>query len=214
MSDLDPPSPTTKLEPGTPPPSTIFPAAPPLGSLRRATLADIPRLATVAIASFFSADFFQWQFRHNTEYLWNITAFYEGYFTRMLLHPNHIVLVAEDGYSMLEDSDVQSIFVVKEDPAPPNARVIVGVGVWDLGPTSSRFGQFFPPPPESEEERERIRRTDEQPLGQGYDDRHGGVVLKRFKSLLKSSLSEHSTLDTLVVHPAYWRRGHGQRLVK
>lgn len=122
-----------------------YPSYPPLGSLRLATAADIPRLAHLSVLGFKDSEIFRFERPCYDRFPEDAVASFANIYRSRLLDPRAVVIVAEDW----QRSDEASQF------SPPgnhldltNAqaqRVVVGVASWFLPEGSSCTGQFVVP---------------------------------------------------------------------
>jgi hypothetical protein len=121
-----------------------YPAAPPFGTLRLATINDIPRIAVVATASFFYSPTFAWERRYHRQYPEDTLKNYEKQFADFIRDPGSIVLVAEDSYQPTEHTKTQATIAsnADENAHQEGESVIVGVAAWHLAAGSKRVGQF------------------------------------------------------------------------
>lgn len=117
------------------------------------------------------------------------------------------MVVATDSYEPNEAEKTEAI--IPTDPGVELPKkgddVIVGVAYWKFEPGSKRLGQFnnlegpYPHVPEN-------ANRDEDPV-------RCEAAWKVWKAADDKYLSEYSSMNIVVVHPAYWRRGHGTNLV-
>jgi hypothetical protein len=77
-------------------PVLLAPKIPPLGSVRLATLKDIPRIGLVAAASFYHSPYFHYQRPDHQEFPFDTVASYRAEFAKAILGNDSVVIVAED----------------------------------------------------------------------------------------------------------------------
>ncbi|MCJ1445532.1 MAG: hypothetical protein MMC23_006037 [Stictis urceolatum] len=189
----------------------MFPPAPPLGSLRLASIADVPRLAVVATAGYCYSPMFAWERPKHHRFPLDTFKSYEKMLADPIRDPDSIVLVAEAGYLPYEHQKTGAIIKpdVELPVLLPNQTVVVGVAAFKLEPTSCRRGQFMDP-------------NDTDPCSPSFEPgeerdknkRHIEILDAKCDAARERYLTNHSRLDLLVVHPAYWRRGFGSSLVR
>ena len=121
-----------------------YPPAPPFGTLRLATISDVPRIAVVATAGFFYSPLFAWERRYHTQYPEDTVKDYAKGFADFIRDPGSIVVVAEDSYRPDEHSQTKALITTNLDEKiyQEGETVIVGVGALNLPPGSERIGQF------------------------------------------------------------------------
>jgi hypothetical protein len=125
------------------------PKIPPLGSVRLATLKDIPRIGLVAAASFYHSPYFRYQRPDYREFPFDTVASYRVEFAKAILGNDSVVIVAED---TPEKDEIDHVYhelkeVYRSEPqaAISNpSKVIVGVCSLKLLANSARSGQFVP----------------------------------------------------------------------
>jgi hypothetical protein len=125
------------------------PKIPPLGSVRLATLKDIPRIGLVAAASFYHSPYFRYQRPDYREFPFDTVASYRVEFAKAILGNDSVVIVAED---TPEKDEIDHVYhelkeVYRSEPqaAISNpSKVIVGVCSLTLLANSARSGQFVP----------------------------------------------------------------------
>ncbi|OAA74023.1 Acyl-CoA N-acyltransferase [Cordyceps fumosorosea ARSEF 2679] len=185
-----------------------FPPRPAYGALRLARPSDILRLGIVAVASLYYTPQFRWERpRHNNKLLSRDTLLaYRHQFKDAMMRDDAIVLVAEDAFDPKENEHTDAVTPPSDNWIPPNEgeRVIVGVVSIKLERGSMRRGQFtydgdFP------------QLT--QDLGRDVNKTHRNAWGKHVDTLKQKHCRGYSFMELLAVHPAYWRRGHGIRLV-
>ncbi|KAF7555585.1 hypothetical protein G7Z17_g2075 [Cylindrodendrum hubeiense] len=192
----------------TQPPLASPPALPSFGPLRLAAPADIPRLGVVSTAGFCYSEDAIWDRPHHKKYpqstinsfWWDMNDFFKC--------DEIIVVAAVDRYDPGESSKIWASIPVDNGWTPPSPgdEVVVGVGVWKLAPSSTLLNTFqnsnalYPTLPEydlNDIDVERVERTIDI-IDYGENKYFNGLT----------------TLERLVVHPAYWKRGHGERLAR
>ncbi|KAI0187131.1 hypothetical protein EV127DRAFT_437409 [Xylaria flabelliformis] len=187
----------------------MFPIAPPLGALRLATIRDVPRIATVATSGFYYSPVFAWERPHHHRFPQDTFKSYEKMFADIIRSPDYIAVVAEDSFDP-DESTKSEATIAPRNPLPIPAAgspIIVGAATWKLEPGSKRRGQFID-------------------LDDNLKSKFSGG-LYRDKNLWRIDqldagcdaaeekyLKGYQLMDMLVVHPAYWRRGHGTSLVE
>ncbi|KAK7415053.1 hypothetical protein QQX98_006191 [Neonectria punicea] len=181
-----------------------FPTAPAFGTLRLANLRDVPKIATVATAGFYYSPVFAWERRFSRDFPQDTFQSYEKMFADVILSPEHVALVVEDSYDPFEAEKTEAI--IQPDREVPKLRqgdpVIVAVAAWKLKPGSPRQGQFIAPEDGSSPKHD----FDGGP-GRDKSPHHADMLDKKF-------FQGHQLMDMVVVHPAYWKRGHGTSLVE
>ena len=134
----------------TQPKTMDFPPAPPLGSLRIASLHDVPRLATVATAGFYYSPVFAWERRYHADFPGDSIQSYEKMFADIITNPQYVAVVATDVF--VPDEKSKSGATLPPNPGyEPGDSAIVGVATWKLQSGSRRVGQFTssdPAPPD------------------------------------------------------------------
>ncbi|KAF2748974.1 hypothetical protein M011DRAFT_475730 [Sporormia fimetaria CBS 119925] len=187
----------------------------PFDQLRLATLADVPRIASVAAAGFFWSPTFRFQRPYFSQYAEDTVSSYWRDYKSMITDPQSIVLVAEDRVDPREDLAVHEAFrkcPTFKSEKEPGSRAIVGICSVTLRPESSRIGRIHDPyakyPEHSEDFRSPSNLTRDKCIDsvQAYANATGPARKRYLEGLMR--------LSTLVVHPAYWRRGHGNRLTQ
>ncbi|KAM0418812.1 hypothetical protein ACHAPT_012253 [Fusarium lateritium] len=182
--------------------------ASPLGLLRIASPSDILRIGIVAAAGFRYSPVFDWERPYHTDFPQDTLLSYRQEFSSVIKSPEHIVLVATDKYDPNERQESTAIIPPDNGWNAPKAgdEVIVGVACWKLEPGSNRNGSFQNddgPYPE-------LPANPGRDMDKGHSDalgqRCGVAEVKYFKGL--------PTMEMVVVHPAYWKRGHGGRLTQ
>ncbi|KAG8169503.1 hypothetical protein KVR01_000248 [Diaporthe batatas] len=180
----------------------------PFGALRLASPGDLLRIGIVAAAGFRYSPVFDWERPYHEEYPGDTLLSYRQEFSSVMKDENYAVLVAVDHFDPMEHEKTKAIIPQDNGWDAPAAgeEVVVGVGCWKLEPGSKRIGEFqndtgpYPslPPNQNQDQ--------EQKHGELFGDRMGPIEKRYFHG--------YSTMDMLVVHPAYWRRGHGTTLGK
>ncbi|KAJ4220995.1 hypothetical protein NW759_007064 [Fusarium solani] len=181
---------------------------PPLGRLRLASPADIPRIGIVAASGFPYSPVFDWERPNHAEFPQDTLLSYRHEFSSVIKSPEHIVLVATDKFDPDEGKKTKAIIPHNSGwPTPkPHDEVVVGVACWKLQPGSDRKGAF---------------QNDDAPypelLGnpmRDMDKDHCDALDERCEAVEEQYFQGLATMEMVVVHPAYWRRGHGGRLVR
>jgi hypothetical protein len=124
---------------------TMYPAVPALlGSLRLATIRDVPRIAVVATAGFYYSPVFPWERRYHHQYPEDTFKSYEKMFADIIRDPEYVTLVVEDSFQSTENSRTGANITTDPDqPIPqPGESIIVGAASWKLQSGSARKGQF------------------------------------------------------------------------
>ncbi|CAH0020749.1 unnamed protein product [Clonostachys rhizophaga] len=188
-----------------------FPVAPAFGALRLASLRDVPRIATVATAGFYYSPVFPWERRFHRDFPTDTFRSYEKMFADAIISPDYIALVVEDSYDPAEAEKTEATIKPDVKISSPKAGdpVIVGVATWKLQPNSTRRGQYITP-------------EDSSAGGHGFDGSlgrdkspfHADILDEKCDAAEEKYFKGHQLVDMVVVHPAYWRRGHGTLLVK
>ncbi|KAJ8129180.1 hypothetical protein O1611_g4452 [Lasiodiplodia mahajangana] len=187
----------------------MFPVSPPLGALRLATIQDVPRIAVVATSGFYYSPVFSWERPYHQEFPRDTFMSYEKMFADIIRSPDYVAVVVEDSFDPNEAT--KSGATIDPDTRLPThdagEKVIVGVATWKFEPDSERRGQFLDP--------------DDNPnlkfsRGLGRDKKEWRVeqLDADCDAAEKKHLSGDQLMDMVVVHPAYWKRGHGTTLVK
>jgi|ERR1700722_2099401 hypothetical protein len=127
----------------------LAPTIPPLGSVRLATLKDIPRIGLVAAASFYHSPCFHYQRPGHQEFPFDTVASYRAEFAKAILENDSVVIVAEDTPEKDEIDHVyhelKEVYRSKPQAAISNPpKIIVGVCSLKLLANSTRSGQFVP----------------------------------------------------------------------
>ncbi|KAH8804576.1 hypothetical protein F5884DRAFT_859200 [Xylogone sp. PMI_703] len=195
------------------------PRAPPFGDLQLASLSDLPRIGVVAAAGFKHSQVFEFTRPYHDQYPGDTIKDYQHIFRRQILDPEWIVLIRQDVFDSKEDENEISIgernghSESAGSSRAPMKKVIVGVCSWKLEKKSRKKGGF-------------------QPLfyGLGFDDmatqrncypkwKPRDTNLERLcrvdhaiEDVEKEYFRHACMLKMIVVHPTYWRRGHGSAL--
>ncbi|KAI0199893.1 hypothetical protein F4808DRAFT_461288 [Astrocystis sublimbata] len=187
----------------------MLPVSPPLGSLRLANIHDVPRIAAVATSGFYYSPVFTWDRPYHRHYPQDTFKSYEKMFADAIRNPEHIALVAEDSYD--PDERAKSYAIIKPDAQMPipeaGSQVIVGVATWKLEPKSQRYGQFMDPNDSPDIDYSGGLERDKNTWRIDQLDTACDFAEQKY-------LDGYQMMDMLVVHPAYWRRGHGSSLTK
>ncbi|KAK1834936.1 hypothetical protein QBC39DRAFT_220654, partial [Podospora conica] len=181
---------------------------PPLGALRVAQPTDVLRIGIVAAAGFRYSPLFKWERPHHEDFPEDTLLSYRTQFMTAIKSDDYIVLVQDDAYIPDENDKTSAIIPDNNGWAAPEAGdpVVVGVVSIKLHPGSAHKGilndhrGLYPNLPSSNPGRDLNRRH--------YDD--WGTLSD--DAIQRNNLEGHSAVSMLVVHPAYWRRGHGTRL--
>ncbi|VUC30722.1 unnamed protein product [Clonostachys rosea] len=186
----------------------MAPAAPDFGPLRLASPRDISRIGVVATAGFRYSPVFDWERPYHESHPGDTILSYCQEFSSDMKNPARIVLVAIDKFDSKENSKTKAKIPSDngwEAPAP-SEPVIVGVASWKLNSRSPRQGSFQnddAPYPDLPINPNRDKHSGHCAL---FGDRAEEAENKYFQNWL--------TMEMLVVHPAYWNRGHGTRLTQ
>ncbi|KAK2595301.1 hypothetical protein QQS21_007016, partial [Conoideocrella luteorostrata] len=176
-----------------------------------ATLRDVPRIATVATAGFYYSPVFAWERRFHHQYPMDTFQSYEKMFADIILDPQHVTLVVEDTYNPSESEKTEPVIEPdRKMPLPKQGNsVIVGAATWKLEPSSPRYGQFMNPADSNDPSLnfDGGRSRDKSP-------RHADMLDDKCDAAEEKYFNGNQLVDMSVVHPAYWRRGHGTELVK
>ncbi|KAF3020919.1 hypothetical protein E8E14_002369 [Neopestalotiopsis sp. 37M] len=186
----------------------VFNPTPSFGSLRLASPADILRLGVVCTAGFWYSEQFTWERTAHNQYPQSTITFFRHEVRDFIKQPEFVVIVIEDSYEPDESSKTAA--KIPEDngwsPPEPGSPVVVGLTIWKLQNSSQRVGHFqnntgsFPDLPENDYLDLDKKRQ------QAFADVAAGAVEEYF--------GEMSELERMVVHPAYWNRGHGSTLAR
>ncbi|KAK4223411.1 hypothetical protein QBC38DRAFT_459353 [Podospora fimiseda] len=182
--------------------------APSFGSLKLASPDDVLRLGVVCTAGFRYSEQFIWERTAHAQYPQSTMNWFRQEVMEFIRKPEFIALVALDDYDPDESSKTEAIIPVDNGWTPPKAGtpVVVGLGVWRLQPGSPRIGKYqnetgpYPDVPE----------YDYKDLDRKRSQAFAHVCIEAGKKYFEG-LSE---MERIVVHPAYWRRGHGSTIAK
>jgi N-acetylglutamate synthase-like GNAT family acetyltransferase len=160
----------------------------------------------------YHAGLFPRERRFHTDFPTDTFLLYQKTFADIISSPDHIVLVAEDIFNPRE-GEGQDAKIVPDAPIElpePGERVVVGVVAWKLPKGSPRSGQFL----QADKIPAELRIED----GPGRD-RDWTISKEAQKALVRCRATNfpsdsYQELTIMVVHPAYWARGHGSRLVE
>lgn len=200
----------------SPLPSTHdFPSIPPFWPLRIAKLLDVMRMGIITYAAFEKTTQLTWTFPNHTCWPHQVLQLERQRLASYMHTPNHVVVVVEDLYDP-DEAAKTNITIPSNDPAPcPVSRwtegeAIVGVAVWKFESDSTRIGQF------SEQQQAglfpRFSRVEPHlPFHEEHQDRYWDAIDEMNAKYFGPC---GMMLETLAVHPAYWGRGHGKRLVE
>ncbi|KAJ4312732.1 hypothetical protein N0V84_009794 [Fusarium piperis] len=184
--------------------------APPLGLLRLASPADILRIGIVAAAGFRYSPVFDWERPKHAQFPQDTLLSYRHEFSSVIKSPEHIVLVATDRFDPTEGEKTSAIIPrdngwVAPEPGD-DGEVVVGVACWKLQPGSDRKGSFQNDDASYPELAESPKRD--------MDKDHCYMLGACCEAAEERCFQGLATMEMVVVHPAYWRRGHGGRLVR
>jgi len=186
----------------------MLPPAPTIAPLRLASPKDILRIGVVAASGFRYSPWFSWDRPYHEKYPEDTLLSYRKECSDALKSPEHIVLVALDKYDPNEGKKTDAIIPPSNGAETPSdgEEVIVGAGCWKLESGSHRKGSFqndtgtYPDLPENKNRDQNVNHVN------------------RFSNTLQAAehkyFSGYATMEWVVVHPAYWNRGHGTTLVK
>ncbi|KAK4645775.1 hypothetical protein QC761_204540 [Podospora bellae-mahoneyi] len=180
---------------------------PPLGHLRIASPDDVPRISVVATAAFRYSPLFEWERPNHSKYPEDTLESYRAQFLDAIQSDDHIVLVREDAYLHDENNKTAAIIPDNTGWTTPKAgeQVIVGVISIKLDPGSPHVGKL--------KSNNGCYLATPHSLNRDLNQRHydeWGLLSATAKR--KNRVHRHSTISMIVVHPAYWRRGHGTQL--
>lgn len=118
--------------------------SPPFGSLRRALLADVPRIGIVATAGFWYSEVFAYERPYHAVFPEDTLLSYRHTFLSLIESREHIVFVATDKFDPDEGTKTKAIIPADDDwPMPkPDDEVVIGVACWKLSPESDRKGSI------------------------------------------------------------------------
>ncbi|RMJ14070.1 hypothetical protein BHE90_009418 [Fusarium euwallaceae] len=184
--------------------------APPFGLLRLASPADILRIGIVAAAGFRYSPVFDWERPKHAKFPQDTLLSYRHEFSSVIKSPEHIVLIATDKFDPNEGEKTSAIIPPDNGwvaPKPDDGdEVIVGVACWKLQPGSEREGSFQNDDAPYPELPENPKRDMDKDHCDALDECCEAAEERHFQGL--------ATMEMVVVHPAYWRRGHGGRLAR
>ncbi|KAK2589474.1 hypothetical protein QQS21_012850 [Conoideocrella luteorostrata] len=184
------------------------PPAPPLGDLRIAGPNDIMRLGIVCTAGFRYAEQFTWERPYHAQHPLSTLAFFRHEVRQFIKSPEHIVLVAVDSFDTHESDKTEAVIPDSNgwDKPAPGTDVVVGMAIWKLEAGSKRV-EDLPGPPSP------FPHLPEYNGADMYQHR-AKVVEEACDAAEKRFLVGLSSMERIVVHPAYWKRGHGIKLAK
>ncbi|KAF2189586.1 hypothetical protein K469DRAFT_561746 [Zopfia rhizophila CBS 207.26] len=191
----------------------MSPKAPPFcDNVRLATIADVPRIAVVATAGFYYSPVFSWERTYHKEYPRDTMMSYQKMFADIIRDPQYVALVIEDEYRHLENNETDATIEADISLMPPKAgtKIIVGAATWKFQPRSSRVGQFM----DSKDMESLEKPTFDGGLGRDKSEDHTEDLDCKCDEAEEKYFQGHQLMDMIVVHPAYWRRGNGTKLVK
>ena len=123
-----------------------YPSYPPLVSLRLATAADIPRLATLSVLGFKDSEIFRFERPRYAEFPEDAVASFANIYRSQLLDPHGVVIVAEDWQrpdeALLPAPQGGDLDRTEANAHAEAQRIVVGVASWILPDGSPRTGQF------------------------------------------------------------------------
>jgi hypothetical protein len=130
-------------------PMLLVPEIPRLGSLRLATLKDVPRIGVVAAASFYHSPYFHYQRPDHQRFPFDTVASYRTQFTNAILGNESVVIVAEDTPENDEIDyvydELKQVYRSQDSQNSLNSsKIIIGVCSLKLLANSKRTGQFLP----------------------------------------------------------------------
>jgi len=182
---------------------------PSITSLRLASPRDILRIGVVAASGFRYSPVFDWERPYHEKYPEDTLLSYRQMFASLIKKPEYVVLTALDKYEPDEAKKSKAIIPPNngaETPAEGDNKVVVGVACWKLEPGSKRIGKFqngtgpYPKLPPN--------------LDRDKHLSHCDLLSTRVEAAEKKYFQGYATMEMVVVHPAYWARGHGGNLVK
>ncbi|KAK0659159.1 hypothetical protein QBC41DRAFT_384663 [Cercophora samala] len=210
---------------------------PPLGTLRIASPDDAPRISVVATAAFRYSPLFEWERPDHEKYPEDTLSSYRAQFLNAIQSDDHIVLVQEDEYLQDESSMTTATIPANTGWTAPRVgqQVIVAVISIKLDPGSPHKGKMktnngnvvptYPILPMAivfksittkytltilhSGHRYKSSPGPGRDLNRRHYDDWSSISAAARK---KNKLEKHSSVSMIVVHPAYWRRGHGTRL--
>ncbi|KAK5944488.1 hypothetical protein PMZ80_003770 [Knufia obscura] len=124
---------------------------------------------------------------------------------------NVAILVVEDHYDPAEVETTAHIVpkIDTEEHPMPGEKVVAGVAAWRFLSGSSRAGQLANTEgPFPDLAADRPHRDEHEEHVNSYHSKNDEMTKRYFGD------SGWFELDTLVIHPTYWRRGHGRRLLE
>ncbi|KAK6525865.1 hypothetical protein TWF281_010909 [Arthrobotrys megalospora] len=180
--------------------------------IRLATVHDVPRIGLVAAAGFQYSNFWDWERPYADKYPEDTLKSYCLSFKNLILNPCSAVWVAEDTYDEKEahgprHSLIESAYSQISLDAPKDQKVIVGVTAWVFPSDSDHCGKFKPDNPNNEAPGRGFR-------GRDTNSKHMDMVDEAAEEATKKYFPGCPELSMTVVHPSYWRRGHGSSMVK
>jgi len=182
----------------------------PKDNLRLATPADISRMGLVMSAGFGSTLEAAWLQPYLRTFPRDSLLTSQEYVDRCMGSKGFATVVIEDTY---EPAEVQAMAeIVPEDEAREHSmyeeKVVAGMATWKFMSGSPRIGQF----------NDELHVSDLETLSPSRDEHrdHTRRFHSKNRDLRKKYFhgSNWFELHTLVVNPAYWRRGHGRRLLE
>ncbi|MCJ1471663.1 hypothetical protein MMC13_000303 [Lambiella insularis] len=209
------------------------PPTPAFGSLRVASPEDTTRIGIVATSGFIFSPVCTWYRPYLSRYTTDALESYLQIFLDYIRSPQHVVLVASDKYDPLEGTKTGDITIrseaIGETHRAAGEEVVVGFQN-DSGTFPQQQGLL---PTTTETAQETIQKFHEagaainmksttKLCASEHTQRSKSIsTLTYFHKCLRSEFDSVyryfdgiSELEMLVVHPAYWGRGHGGDLVK
>ncbi|KAF2199338.1 hypothetical protein GQ43DRAFT_376509 [Delitschia confertaspora ATCC 74209] len=193
-------------------PEASFPA---FDNVRLATTKDLARIATVAAAGFYWSPVFQFQRPYFADFPEDTFNSYFTEYESAIEDPGSVVIVSEDDVSEKDPDGLYEALRKVPSTYPrqdANGKIIVGVCSITLNSGSGRVGQFQPG---GKHVRPHLT-TGSSGVKMQQRDQHGCAteMYNKLSGPAKAKyLAGQMRLSTVAVHPTYWRRGHGSRLV-
>ncbi|KAK3115467.1 hypothetical protein LTR53_005169 [Teratosphaeriaceae sp. CCFEE 6253] len=193
----------------------MFPPTPALRSLRLARLSDLTRIGVVAAAGFYHSSWWGYDRPFADKFVNDTLASYRHMYQSCIIDPSVIVLVAEDD---LNKSEAEAVYGALADAYPPwsaqippeslqDGKAIVGIASLSLQAGSARHGQFQPDGTPEIAPDPALRNRDKNPVA-------GKLMQNATHQVAEKLFAGRMVVDTMVVHPAYWRRGHATNLTQ
>lgn len=194
-----------------PPKQRANPPLPQLHGLRFATSKDIWRAGLIISVGFGLSLEAAWLQPYLRTYPEDSLTSSQQYAEWAIRSDNVALLVVEDDYDPAEVERMTGIVpeVDTEERPMPDEKVVAGVAAWRFLSGSPRTGQFVNTEgPFPDLAADRPHRDEHEEHVNSYHSKNDELTEKYFGA------SGWFELDTLVIHPAYWRRGHGRTLVE